>query len=354
METLLHDLRTVLRGLRRAPAHAFAVVLTLGLGIGATTAIFSVVNGVLLNPLPYREADRLFVFQEQSSQTQRLPAYLTFLDYRSEARSFDGVGYVIGEAGSLRTESGVAWFGHARVSEGFFGVLGTTPLLGRVLGTDDERPGAVPAAVISYSLWRGQFAGDPHILGRALKTADAEYTVVGVLPPGAAYPTWADVYSSLSIGATPPAMTRRDVHVDGSMIARLKPGVTVAAAGSELELLGRRFAEAYPKENAGFRGAIFPLTSVVVGSTTRAPLMLLLAATFLLLVIGCVNVTNLTLARLAERTREMALRTALGAGRHRLVRQLLGESLGAGRPRCGPRDVGGGLDGAPHFGGGRG
>ena len=146
MTSLLADLKYAFRSLRRTPVFTASVVLTLGLGIGATTAIFSVVNGVLLNPLPYREADRLFVFQEQSSQTQRLPAYLTFLDYRSEARSFDGVGYVIGEAGSLRTESGVAWFGHARVSEGFFGVLGTTPLLGRVLGTDDERPGAVPAA----------------------------------------------------------------------------------------------------------------------------------------------------------------------------------------------------------------
>ncbi len=324
----MNDLLSAVRGLRRAPGHAIACLLTLGLGIGAVTAIFSVVNGVLLKPLPYRMPDRLFVMFEQSAAVPaRLPAYLTFLDYRAGAKSFEGMGYVMGRSAGLRTPQGIVQFANAAVSDGFFQVLGATPVLGRVLGPEDERAGATPAAVLTYGFWRRRFAGDPAVLGRTLDSGEGGYTIVGVLPPGAGYPSWADVYTSLAAGPPLPAMARRDVHVDGGMLARLRPGVDSATASRELARLGRRFAESYPAENAGFAGAITPMLAAVAGGGTGTPLLLLLAATGLLLVLACVNVTSLALARVTERTREMALRTALGAGRGRLARQLLVESL---------------------------
>jgi len=324
----MNDLLSAVRSLRRAPGHAVASLLTLGLGIGAVTAILSVVNGVMLTPLPYRSPDRLFVMLERSAAVSaRLPAYLTFLDYRESARSFEGMGYVIGRAGALRTSEGIVQYVNAAVSDGFFDVLGAKPLLGRVLGPEDERPGAPLTTVITYAFWRSQFGGDPAALGRTLDTGEGRYAVVGVLPPGAGYPVWAQAYTSLSAGPVLPAMSRRDLHVDGAMLGRLKPSVDSSAAARELTLLGRRFAESHPAENAGFSGAIIPILAVVTGSGTTTPLLLLLAATLLLLAMACINVTSLGLARVAQRTREMALRTALGAGRARLIRQLILESL---------------------------
>lgn len=324
----MKDILSAVRSLRRAPGHAIASLLTLGLGIGAVTAILSVVNGVLLTPLPYRSPEKLFVMSEQSASVQgRLPAYLTFLDYQQGARNFEGFGYILGKSGSLRTSQGISQYVDARVSDGFFNVMGAAPILGRVLGPEDERPGAPLTAVITYGFWRRQFAGDPKAVGQALNTGDGMYTIVGVLPAGAGFPVWADVYSSLSAGGPLPAMNRRDVHVDGGMIARTKPGVDSATASRELALLGKRFADAYPTENAGFIGTITPMMTAVTGGGSSTPLLLLLGATVLLLVMACVNVTSLGMARVAERTREMALRTALGAARGRLVRQLIVESL---------------------------
>ncbi|HSB54086.1 MAG TPA: ABC transporter permease, partial [Gemmatimonadales bacterium] len=324
----MQSLIATLRSLRRAPGYAIASLLTLGLSLGAVTAIFSVVHSVLLAPLPYRAPERLFVFAEQSTQVQgRLPAYLTFLDYRANARSFEGMGYILGASEALRTRDGIVQMVNARVSDGFFGVLGATPMLGRVFGPEEERAGAPPVAVISYAFWRSQFAGDPAVIGRTLDTGSGSYTVIGVLPAGASYPGWAQVYTPLASGPELPAMSRRDVHVDGGMLARLRPEVDSATAARELEQLGQRFAESYPAENAGFRGVITSMQTAITGGGTGTPLLLLLAATSLLLVMACVNVASLGLARVAERTREMALRTALGAARGRLVGQLLMESV---------------------------
>jgi putative ABC transport system permease protein len=324
---MLDDVRLALRRLSRSPGYSVIVVATLGLGIGANTAVFSVVDGLLLRPLPYAHPDRLFVFSEQSPQTpSRLPSYPTFRDYTASP-ALAGAGYILGEAQGLRTSDGVVQLVVGRVSDGFFDMLRPAPLLGRLLTAADEHPGARPAAVLTYGLWRSRFAGDPSVLGRVLTTGDGSFTVVGVLPPGAAYPAWVQLYTPLSAGPRVGAMSRRDVHIDGGMLVRLRSGLDPAQAAAQLATLSRRLAEAYPADNADYRAAITPLRSAVVGGGIRNPLFMLLAATAMVLLIASVNVANLSLARLAARTRELALRTALGADRRRLVIHLLGETV---------------------------
>src|SRR3989440_3349374 len=238
MDTLLADLRYAVRTLRKSPGFAAAGILTLALAIGSNTAVFSVVNGVLLRPLPFAEQDRLFMLAEQSRQGAfRPPSYPTFLDWRAQSWAFADLAYVRGGGQRLAGPDGVQSLLVSAVSPGFFATLGESPLVGRLFTPDEEQSGA-HVAVLSYDLWQGRFGGDPAILGKTLSLTAGVFTVVGVLPHDVAYPTWAteQLYMPIAaVAATDRALAQRGFHADCRIIGRLKPGMTRERAKADLD-----------------------------------------------------------------------------------------------------------------------
>jgi putative ABC transport system permease protein len=325
MATLLHDLRHAVRLLRAKPGFAAVAILTLALGVGATTAIFSVVHAVLLSPLPFRDADRLVNVHIVGREGATFPLPdADFIAWRSQNRTADAVAIFDIEGATLTGDGPPERVAAAFISDRFFDVLGARPLLGRVLQEGDDRPGAPRTAVISYRLWTRRFHGDPSVVGRAIALNSVSHTIVGVMPPGFRFPESADTDVDLwrVLPINPP--TRRGPFYSTG-IARLKPGVHLEELRANLGTISDGLKRDYPGPTDWVLTAI-PLQESLVGSV-KPILYALVGAVALLLLIATANVANLMLARAAARDREIAVRGALGAGRGRIAAQLVTESL---------------------------
>ncbi|PYS82145.1 MAG: ABC transporter permease [Acidobacteria bacterium] len=327
METLWQDIRFGFRMLLKKPGFTAVAILALALGVGANTAIFSVVNGVLLRPLPFKEPDRLVRLGEWSRQVPGMSiSYPNFLDWREQNHVFEGLAATQFDNYNLTGSDEPERLQGRNVSWNFFDVLGVRPALGRTFRAEEDHAGAPRVCVISHALWQRRFGSDQKITGKTVTLNGASYTVVGVLPAGYRYGTPTDVFVPLGLKEADEVVRMRDNHPGIYAVARLKDGVTFEQAEAEMKSIAERLAVAYPKENAGNSVTLTPLREYFVGDI-RMSLFVLLGAVGFVLLIACANVANLLLARAASRSREIAVRTALGASRFRIVRQLLTESV---------------------------
>jgi putative ABC transport system permease protein len=334
MGNLLQDLRFGARLLLKQPGFTLIAVVTLALGIGANTAIFSVVNAVILRPLPYPQPERLVqVFDNFHKQnlTRINVSVPEFSDYQRDAQSFEKLAaYASFNANLAATDNRAPERLQAlAVTHELFDVLGVAPLKGRVFTPEEDLEGHDNTVVISYGLWQRRFGGDPGVVGRTVSINAQDLTIVGIMPKDFSFPQQTEVWATFGFTPQQQAQTARGSRFL-NVIGRLKPGVTVEQAQREMDTVGGRMVQQYPMnyspERSGWAVSVVPLLDVYVGAI-RPALLILLGAVCFVLLIACANVTNLLMARGAARQRELAIRTALGASRLRVVRQLLTESL---------------------------
>ena len=315
------------------PAFTAIAVLTLALGIGANTAIFSVIDAALLRPLPYPNADRIVVlYNVDEDKVNENPSPADFLDFKRQSNSFEYLAAFRGVPSNLSGNGSPERVEGATVTSDFFAALGVPALRGRTILPNLDPPGGSNVAVLSYGLWQRRFGGDAEVVGRAIEIDGISRTVLGVMPQGFAYPTGTELWMSSQFAAPPHPLhptvdptTKRGTHYFASF-GRLKPGITLAQATAEVDTIAKRLKQQYGDDEEATGATLMSLRQDLVGDS-RPALLILLGAVSLVLLIACVNVANIVLARGASRQREMALRVALGAGRVQLLKHLVAENL---------------------------
>jgi len=327
LEEFMQDIRFGLRMLGKNPGLALVAILTLALGIGANTAIFSLVNAVMLRPPPFPESQRLVFVSEKSRHMDDMSvSYPNLLDWQQQNQVLEGIAGFDGQSFNLTGRERPQRVEGYSVSASFFTVLRVAPLHGRAFGPEDDKPGAVPVVVLSEGLWQRRFGSDLSVLNQAITLNGESYTVVGIMPRSFQFPRTVELWTPLGLNYAQASWKQRGNHPGIYAIARMKPGVALEQANAEMQTIALRLARQYPETNSGNGVTLMSLRERMVRQA-RPALLLLLGSVLFVLLIACANLANLLLARSAARQKEFAIRVALGAARSRIVRQLLSESL---------------------------